>query len=207
MKALKNLAAPALPLAPDNYDASQTNLTLNNLRLYTQAVNTAINALLGQDGGGYLELPLGNFYDTTAQVASAINTPQAVTFNTTNLTKRAALGAPTSRVVLTRGGYYRANCTLQFSKATAGNATATVWLRVNGVDVAGSATAVTISGSSALTEVSKNFVFLIGDGGYFEIVWAVSDTGAQIVTQASSGSLPQCPGAILSVTYASLARA
>ena len=75
-----------------------------------------------------------------------------------------------------------------------------IWYRKNGVDVANSATKVSLQGSSAAAVAAWNFVVQMAANDYFELVWSTTDTGCQIVASAASSPVPAIPSVILTVT-------
>jgi hypothetical protein len=75
------VAAPALPLAQDNYNRSVTDQFNNILRLFFRRLTNVINEILStEDGGKVLYMPRGLFYSTTGQTAVATNTGYPVEF-------------------------------------------------------------------------------------------------------------------------------
>ena len=142
----------------------------------------------------------GTFYDTTSQTAAAINTAYAMTFNTTDLAHGVTLGSPTSRVYVDQHNIYNIQFSAQLDKTSASKADTFIWLRVNGTDVANSATQVSLSGSSAATVAAWNFVLSMAAGDYFELMWSVTDTGCYIKAAAASAPVPGIPSIILTVT-------
>ncbi len=56
----------------------------------------------------------GQFFDTTSQAASAVNTPDAITFNNTQIAVGVNLdGVTTSRMVVDKTGDYKLNCRIE----------------------------------------------------------------------------------------------
>jgi len=90
----------------------------------------------------------GSFYDTTTQTATVINTAQAITFNTTDLSQGVVL-ATTSRVQVDTEGIYDFQTSIQLDKTTGGTAIFDLWFRLNGVDVTDSASRIRIQGNNA----------------------------------------------------------
>lgn len=142
----------------------------------------------------------GSFYDTTTQTAAAINTAYPITINTTAITNGVYIGTPASRVYVDRPGTYNFQFSCQLNKSTASAKTVYIWYRVNGNDVAASATAVTLAGTSAASVAAWNFVVVMNAGDYFELVWSTDDTSCQIQAAAAAGPVPSIPSVILTVT-------
>jgi hypothetical protein len=142
----------------------------------------------------------GAFYDTTTQSAAIINTAYPVTLNSTTLSDGVYIGTPTSRVYVDRIGTYNFQFSLQLNKTTATAKNVFIWYRVNGANVANSASGVTLPGSSSTVVAAWNFVVELNAGDYFELVWSTDDTGCQIYAAAASAPVPAIPSVILTVT-------
>lgn len=145
---------------------------------------------------------LGNFYDTTTQTAAAINTAYAITFNTTDLSDGVYLGSPTSRVIVDTEATYNFQFSAQFDNTSGGNHLVFVWYRINGADVANSASQVRLKGTDGELVAAWNFVIKLKAGDYFELVWSVTDIAVQLVAQAAAAPVPAIPSVILSVVTA-----
>lgn len=142
----------------------------------------------------------GTFYDTTTQVAAAINTATLITFNTTDLSFGVYRGATTSRIYVDEPGVYNFQFSLQLDNTSGGNHLAYIWCRINGVDVANSASQVRLKGTDGELVAAWNFVLSMNDGDYFELVYSVSDVAVQLVAQAAVAPVPAIPSVILTVT-------
>jgi len=145
---------------------------------------------------------LGNVYDTTTQTAAAINTAYAVTFNTTDLSEGVYIGSPTSRVYVDTEAVYNFQFSAQLDNTSGGSHLIFVWYRVNGADVANSASQVRLKGTDGELVAAWNFAVKLKAGDYFELMWSVSDIAVQMVAQAAAAPVPGIPSAILSVTTA-----
>ena len=109
-----------------------------------------------------------------------------------------------TKVVVDETGVYNFAFSLQFQKTTANAKSVWVWPRVNGDDVLKSATKITLSGNSAAAVAAWNFFLSLTAGDYFQLMWAVEDTGIQILHEAATGFCPEIPSAILTVNFISL---
>lgn len=143
----------------------------------------------------------GSFYDTTTQTAAAINTAYALTLNTDDLAGHGVYrGTPTSRVYVDTEGVYNIQFSIQLDNTSGGNHLTWIWLRINGVDVAYSASQVRLKGTDGELVAAWNFFQLLKAGDYFEIMWSVDDTAVQIVSQAAAAPVPAIPSVILTVS-------
>lgn len=141
----------------------------------------------------------GSFYDTTTQTAALINTAYAIKFNTTDLSNGVYRGTPTSRIYVDRVGSYNFQFSLQLESTNSSAKTVYIWARVNGVNVANSATKINMSGSSQAYVAAWNFVLRISAGDYFELMWSTTDTSVEIHADTAIAPAPAIPSAILTV--------
>lgn len=194
---------PRLPAAPAEYNAEFIEQYSNILRLYFNQLDNLTGVLLGETGGRYIRFPYGAFHDTTTQTAAAIGTAYAVTFNTTDLTNEVTIGSPTSRIVVANAGIYNFQFSLQLDKASGAAGHAYIWARINGVDVANSASEVAIQGTTAENIAAWNFVLSMNATDYFQLMWSVDDTNIQIKAVTAAAPVPAIPSAILTTTFVS----
>ena len=151
-----------------------------------------------------IENPYGVFSDSTTQNAAAINTPYAITFNTTQVTHGHSIGTPTSRIVAGESGLYNYQFSLQFVSTNASAKEVYVWPRVNGVDIPKSATRLSISGNNVYNVAAWNFVLSLNKNDYFQLMWATTDTTVSVTAPAATAFCPAIPSALLSVTTVAL---
>lgn len=142
----------------------------------------------------------GYFYDTTTQTAAAINTAYAMTFNTVGLQRGVTIGTPTSRIYVDRLAIYNIQFSAQLDKTAGGPGLVFIWLRINGADVADSATQIRIQNSNAETVAAWNFVTQLNADDYFELMWSTDDTACQILASGAVAPVPAIPSVILTVT-------
>jgi len=142
----------------------------------------------------------GQFYDTTTQIAAAINTPYAITFNTTDVSNGVFLGTPSSRVTVDTEGIYNFLFSIQLDKTSGGTGIFWVWPRINGVDVPDSNSQVQIQGNNAEQLVTVGYFFKLKAGDYVEIMYAVNDISVQVEAFPASAFYPSIPSIILTVS-------
>lgn len=194
---------PRLPSAPAEYDAQFIEQYSNILRLYFNQLDNLTGALLGESGGRFVQFPYGAFHDTTTQTAVATGTAYAVTFNTTDLSNDVTIGSPTSRIVVANAGIYNFQFSLQLDKASGATGHTYIWARVNGADIAASASEVSVQGTSAENIAAWNFVLEMDATDYFQLMWSVDDTNIQIKAVAAAAPVPAIPSVILTTTFVS----
>lgn len=168
----------------------------------------AYPAYLGTDSTAmpqWVRVGYGAFDDTTTQTAAA-NTPKAVTLNNTTLHESIDIGTPTSRIVATYAGTYNITFSLQMTNSSTSTPDdVAVWLRLNGSDVAYTASWITVpvkhSGVNGSAILTVNLFQQIGAGGYIELYWLTTNGTSSIQTIAGSTSpaYPQSPGVIVTL--------
>lgn len=145
-------------------------------------------------------LRYGSFYDTTDQVAAAINTAYAMTFNSTDLSNGVYIGAPTSRIYVDTHNVYNIQFSAQLLNTAGGAHDVWIWLRKNGTDVPNSATSIRIEGNNTKQVAAWNFLLSLNSGDYFELMWEVSDLAVTLDYEVASAVHPAIPSLILTVT-------
>ena len=153
----------------------------------------------------FISLPFGSFYDTTNQTAAA-NTPTAITFNTTGVTRNTTIGTPTSRIVFNVEGLTTVTFSIQLVNPSASEDDVYVWLRKNGVDTAATSSVITvpkkhgaIDGTAILT---VNFFEEYAAGDYLQLYWLTVSGASQIATipATTSPAKPASPSVVLTVS-------
>lgn len=167
--------------------------------------NSAASSSMGQDlAPAYTPQVVNNrygaFVSTVTQTAAVINTAYAMTFNSTQLSSGVTVGSPTSRIYVDRLGVFDIQFSAQLNKVAGGSRNVYIWLRIDGTDVANSATVVTLAGTSSAVVAAWNFVVELNAGSYFELMWSTNDTGCQITAAAAAAPVPAIPSVILTVT-------
>lgn len=137
----------------------------------------------------------GSFYDTTTQSAAAINTPYAMTFNSTAESNQIAV-TNNSRITFKNRGTYNIQFSAQLDQSAGASHNIFIWFRKNGTDIADSASVVAVQGSTAEVVAAWNFVITVLGGDYIEIMWAVSNTAVQIIAAPATAFCPAIPSVI-----------
>ncbi len=141
----------------------------------------------------------GSFYDTTTQAATVINTAKAITFNNTDLSQGVFLST-TSRVQVDSEGIYDFQTSIQLDKTSGGTAIFDLWFRLNGVDVADSASRIRIQGNNAEVFSSLNYFFDLKANDYVELMFSVDDLSVELTAFAAAAPVPAIPSIILTVS-------
>lgn len=219
----KNFKAPALPAPPGTYLQRQQDELNRSLRLYFNQLDayiatTILDALNGGVGGNGITLPHIAASDSTDQIATGDNTPTIVTWNTLDSGYLWTLNSPGSATAQV-AGVYTIRYSLQFVNTANAIHDATVWLKVNDVDVANSATIFTLPARKSTGDPSFNCgyseaTFSVDVGDEIKLYWATDLAGNPTTptdgvymfhdgVQTSPYARPAIPSAIGSISYVS----
>ncbi len=172
--------------------------------------NTLNGILLGTNGSGATAIrtaAYGYFYDLNDQTVSAINSPTAMYYGTTDFAEGVVIesdGTKLTRIRVANSGKYNFQFSAQLAR-TAGTSTESIsiWLRKNGQDVPASCTDVIIHGGASLADMvaAWNFFQSLNANDYIEIMWSSTDTNLFIdyVAPRINPVRPSVPSVILSV--------
>ena len=123
-----------------------------------------------------------------------------MTFNTTEISRGVTVGSPTSRIVVSKQGVYNFQFSIQVDKTSGGKGSIYIWVRINGNNVARSASIVTIKDNDSETVPAWNFLLPLNANDYVELMWQVDTTDLRLEAFAAAGNIPVIPSAILTVT-------
>jgi hypothetical protein len=192
------LGKARLPFATDEYDRAWGDQLV-------RAIDQNFDAIFADAAGAYsVNGYYGSFYDTTDQTAAAINTPYAMTFNSTALASQVAM-IDGSKITFKIRGLYSLQFVAQLDQTAGGAQNIYVWIRKNNVDVAQSATKISLQGigwgvgGSAAAAPSWNFVVSVLSEDYIQIMWATDNTGAFLSASAATAFCPAIPSVAVTV--------
>lgn len=188
-------------------DGTDTNIDINITPKGTGEVNvTNIDILSGKvpfstvTGRAY-----ASFSDITDQTGN-VSTPTAVKFGTTEVAGSGITmvtdGSNLTRLTFAAAGTYMVTPNLQFANSDVSDHDATVWLRLDGTDVARSATRVTVpkstDGGSAFFQIV--FYLTVTAGQYVQVMWLpenVAVTLDHVAATAGPPAVPAIPSAVI----------
>lgn len=215
--------APALPVAPNEYDRAQQDQFENALRLYFNRLDNYLANLstAGGSGGSQLYFPYISATDSTAQYATAANTPTIVQWDLMEVGSGFTLNAGYTATA-TYSGVYKITYSLQFANNDNAAHDCIVWLRLNGstsaADVARSSTIFTVPARKSAGVPSyvcgySEVEFEVAAGDEIGLWWGTDQaatsggaTGTYIYYRAAQTlpmPYPATPSAIGSITFVS----
>ncbi|NDD52987.1 hypothetical protein EBZ39_03765 [bacterium] len=192
---IRNISPPNLPVAPVEYQQRFMDQFASVVRLFFNLIANNVNA----------PKPYGTFYDTTTQtnpVANAVNLMKITSTYDSNI-GQFSVSRDTTRITVSETGIYNIQFSAQLDKTGGGASAVYIWLRVNGQNLANSATKVVINGPNDEKVAAWNYVISLTTGDYFELAWESSDTNVILAAYPASGNIPETPSVIVTVTWVS----
>lgn len=205
---LRNTKAPQLPVAPAEYSPEDRERYSNALRLYFNQIDGDFGALLGTTGGKYLLFPYAAIQRTTDKTFTA-NTATQITFDQNDYMNGCANDG-TDGIVVEQPGIYNYQFSIQFANTSATSYAAYVWLRVNGVDVAGTGSKFDIptkhGSSDGYLIAACNFYVDLQANDTVEM-WAAVDNSSVYMeayaAQTSPFAMPSIPSVVATLSFVS----
>jgi len=201
---LNKVAAPNLPLPPEEYNRQYFDQMLNILRLYFNRLD-ALTGQLETDGSidpGLINNPNGLFFSTVDQTLAAVNTAYPITFNQTYLNNNVALqSGSTSKIEVSVGGVYNFQLSAQLKSTNSSGKDVQIWIKRNNVTIGYSSHLYTIEGSDNHMNASWNFDIDLAAGEYIEMQWGADDTNVTLETIPASAPYPAAASAVMAVNY------
>ena len=143
----------------------------------------------------------GGFSDSTDQTGS-VSAGTVMTFNTTDVADGVTLVSG-SQITVPNNGKYNLQFSSQFKNTNNAQEDVTVWLRINGVDLANSATQYTIparksAGIFGYGVASLTFLLSLSANDYVQIVWLPTNTTVTLeaLPLSASPAYPAMPSII-----------
>jgi len=148
---------------------------------------------------GYYEM----YQDNVTQNVAAINTGYPIKFRTLDLSNGVTVVSD-SRITFANTGIYNLQFSVQLQNSTNQEQDVTIWLRKNGVDVAGSAGFVAViskhAGADGHALPSWNYLLDVVAGEYYELVWSATSTSVSMKYYPGGSPPPASASAIFTVT-------
>jgi hypothetical protein len=209
-------SAPRLPAATVEYNQQFMDQYSNVLRLYFNGLDTTFGSLLGDSrvntvakpGGAYLAFPYAAVQRTT-DISFTANTATQITFNQNDFLN-ACSNDGTDGIHVSMAGIYNYQFSVQFKNTDTSIHSAWVWLRVNGVDVAGTGSKFDVTSSHGGTPGfvigAANFYVKLQAGQYVEMWAAVDNTAVTFDASAAQVSpfvMPAIPAVVATLSFVS----
>jgi hypothetical protein len=199
---LNPIKSPALPLGPTEYSRQYQDQLNSILRLYFNNIDNALGAIIGVNGGKFVEVPNGLFFNTADQTFAAPDTAYPVVYNATYLNNAVALQAgSSSKIEVTVSGIYNFQYSGQLLSTNSSSKNVYLWIKRNNINIGYSTHAYTLSANDEYTEISWNFNIDLAAGEYLELEIATTDTAVRLDAEVATSPHPGIPSSVMSVNY------
>jgi len=145
----------------------------------------------------------GSFYDTTTQTNPVANVPRSMSFNSTDISNGVSISGSTNPfntyIKVANAGVYDIQFSAQLDKTDSGTDNVIIWIRKNGIDLAETATDVTLQGNNEKAVAAWNWFVNAAAGDYFQLMWFSDDTNVRLYSQTATANHPGIPSVILTV--------
>jgi hypothetical protein len=192
---IDKIAAPSLPLAPNEWDRQYQDQYSKVLRLYFNRLDDFIarlnvSATPSANGSG-LRFPYGAFSDFTSQTAT-VNTATLMALNTTDFSNTVTL-VTGSKMTVANAGIYNLQFSAQLQNLDNAPQDVFIWLKQNGTDIVGSTGKVGMparkSAGVPFHDIKGwNYFLSMNAGDYVQIYWSTTNASVTIETYAASGT-------------------
>lgn len=215
-KELTRTKAPQLPAAPVIYDRAYQDVLTNILRQYFNTLDNFVGLFtVATDGGGLPVIPHIAAQDNSNQYA-VTNTATKVLWTTQDSGFGFTLNA-NNTATPTYSGVYKIDYSLQFANTDNQIHDAYCWIKVNGVDVAGSGSQFSVpnshGGVHGTLVAYSSVTFLMNAGDEVALYWATNSAATSGGVQGvymladpaitSPFAMPSVPSAIGSIVLVS----
>jgi len=201
---IDRIAAPNLPLAPEQWDKRYQDQFANVLRLYFNRLDNFITRLeaSGAIDPGLINNPNGLFFSTVDQTLAAVDTGYPITFNQTYLNNEVALqSGSTSKIEVAVGGVYNFQFSAQLKSTNASGKNVQIWINRNGTTIGYSSHQYTLEGANNHFNVAWIFDIDLAAGEYIEMYWGADDTNVTMETTTAVSPYPATAAAVMTVNY------
>lgn len=208
MTLLHKVSPPNLPVATNGYDRLYQDQLINVLRLYFNQLSANVNSVIGASGAQFIQAPYAAIQRTTDKTFTA-NTATQITFNQSDYLNGCA-NSGTDGIKVTYSGIYNYQFSVQFANTDTQIHTGYIWLRVNGVDVPGTASKFDCPSKHGASDgyliAACNFYVQLQAGDTVEL-WAAVDNAAlymEAYTAATSPfARPSIPSVVATLSFVS----
>ena len=201
---LNKVAAPNLPLPPEEYNRMYFDQMLNILRLYFNRIDALTTQLMtsGSIDPSNINVPNGLFFNTADQTLAAINTGYPITFNQTYLNNFVALQtASTSKIEVAVAGVYNFQLSAQLKSTNASAKDVQIWIKRGTTTIGYSGHRYTVEGSDNHMNVNWIFDIDLAANEYIEMYWGADNTNVTMEAIAASAPYPAVASAVMAVNF------
>lgn len=202
---------PRLPSAPVQYESRFHDQHSDVLRLYFNQLDNAMSALLGTDGGQYLQSPHAMLMSTQDQASAGITSENIVTYNTPVIEQGIEVRNG-SEIWFDAPGQYLVTFSLQFTNRGNAAQEIEVWAKQDGVNFPLSNTRFDIPARKSLsvwshTVATVTGIFTVADPSatYLRLAWWSdgADVFLEYYPEGTNPTRPAIPSVIVTINLVS----
>lgn len=194
--------APALPLPTTEYSRQYHDQLNSVLRLYFNSIDNVLGALLGLNGGRFVEVPNGLFFNTQDQTFASPDVGYSVEFNATYLNNAVFLqSGSSSKIEVSISGIYNFQYSGQLLSTNASAKNVYLWIKRNGINIGYSTHAYSLSANNEYVEINWNFSIDLAAGEYLELEISTTDITVRLDAEAATAVHPGIASSVMSVSY------
>ena len=202
---------PFLPVAPQGYEPGFHNQHSDVLRLYFNQLDNTLAALLGTDGGQYLQSPHAMLMSTQDQASAGVTSENIITYNTPIIEQGIEVRSG-SEIWFDAPGQYLVSFSLQFTNRGNAAQEIEVWAKQDGVNFPLSNTRYDIAARKSVsvwshTVATVTGIFTVTDPSatYLRLAWWSSgaDVFLEHYPEGTSPTRPAIPSVIVTVNLVS----
>ncbi len=205
---LQTVSPPRLPAAPVEYSQRYGDDLTNVLRLYFNQLSNGLAAVLAPEGGKYINNVYAAVQRTTDKTFTA-NTVTQITFDQNDYIN-GATNDGTDGIAVSQDGIYNYQFSVQWKNSDSQEHDAWIWLRVNNVDVPGTASQFSVIARHGSVDgaviAAANFFVELRAGDTVEMWSAVSNTSVKmdaVAAQTSPFPMPAIPSVVATLSFVS----
>ena len=211
---IQKVAPPALPQAREQYDRPYQDQLNNVHRLFYNRLTQSYNALISPPlpgiapGGSNLYFPYAAIQRTTDQTFT-VDTATQITFDTNDFLS-ACTNDGTDGIAVEVGGIYNYQFSVQMKNTDSQIHTAWIWLRINNVDVVGTASKFDViashGGDPGHIIAACNFYVQLAPEDTVEMWAAVNNVAVTFEAEAAQTTpfpYPSIPSVVATLTFVS----
>ncbi len=205
---LQTVAPPRLPAAPVEYSQRYGDDLTNVMRLYFNQLSNGLAAVLAPEGGKYINNVYAAVQRTTDKTFAA-NTVTQITFDQTDYIN-GATNDGTDGIAVSQDGIYNYQFSVQWKNSDSQEHDAWIWLRVNNVDVPGTASQFSVIARHGSVDgaviAAANFFVELRANDTVEMWSAVSNTSVKmdaVAAQTSPFPMPAIPSVVATLSFVS----
>ena len=206
---LQKIAPPALPQATEDYNRPYQDQLNNVQRLFYNRLTQSFNALIDPEQGGKgLFFPYAAVQRDT-DVTFTADTPTQITFNTTDFISGMENDG-TDGIAVLQSGIYNYQYSVQLKNTDTQIHSAWIWLRKNGVDIAGTNSKFDVisshGGIPGYVIAACNFYVQLATDDTVEMWTAVNNVAVSFESEAAQTSpfaMPSIPSVVATLSFVS----